>query len=505
MKRILAALGVLLALALPAHAQSGTAKTPAALNTEFGASFPDNTTQAITPLILRQWSADQVASFLNVVSLGGDCTASSNVVLTCTKTNGTVFAPSATTDTTNATNISSGTLAAARVGQISLSASGNGGVGGNLPVGNLNSGTSASATTFWNGAGVWAAAVTSVECGGVQITGTGACPTASVVTRLGGFDVWQRLVNAATTISQAASATAYANDGWYLLTGTGQASTITQVAGIATGSQFAAKVQRNNGQTGTGVMRYAAPLFLDEIALLRGFNVALSFTMLEGANQSFSHTVNYTVYCGTAAASKRGATPYTGETTVLTGAVATTTSAARTTFTSPGTVPTNCTQMEIQFSWTPSGTAGADDSFTVDDLNLEVVPAGITASPYPRWSVAEQLDRARAVFRILGGNTSAASRIYPGIAESTSIMSVGGPLASPMKSTPTPSFVGTAANVNCNDLSVNAAFQGTFSTNFSSPNGYGIQLNCANTMTAGKAGFINFSTAAEAIFLSAEL
>lgn len=96
MKRILAALAVLLALASPLYAQSGTAKAPAALITEFGTSFPDNTTGAITPLILRQWSADQVASFLNVLSLGGDCTASSNVVMTCTKTNGTAFGPMAT-------------------------------------------------------------------------------------------------------------------------------------------------------------------------------------------------------------------------------------------------------------------------------------------------------------------------------------------------------------------------------------------------------------------------
>ena len=189
----------------------------------------------------------------------------------------------------------------------------------------------------------------------------------------GGLEVWQRGAGSSASFAVGASTTSYTADRWYLATGANQACVVAAVTGLTALSRLAAKVTRNNGQTGTGALVFAYPLDTDEIVRMRGQKMNIQFQAKAGANWSpAGGTLSYSLYVGTGAVGKRGSTPYTGETQAVSGSLSLNSSQQLGT-TTAGTVivPANATQAELQIAWTPVGTAGADDSITIDDVQLE--------------------------------------------------------------------------------------------------------------------------------------
>ena len=194
--------------------------------------------------------------------------------------------------------------------------------------------------------------------------------------RNGGLEVWQRGAGGSASIAVAASTTAYTADGWALKTNANQACTVDQVAGIATGSRWAARVRRTAGQTGTGVMSFEYPLDADEIAALRGSRVTLSLTLQAGANWSpASGNLTIELRTGTGTPAKRSAGAYTGEAADISVTQAITTTPTRYSFTSAAALGAAVTQGSVYLTWTPAGTAGAADDFTIDDVQPEIGPA----------------------------------------------------------------------------------------------------------------------------------
>lgn len=199
----------------------------------------------------------------------------------------------------------------------------------------------------------------------------------------GGLEVWQRGAGSAASIAVAAATNPYTADRWYLNTSANQASVVSAQAGLTNGSQLCARVQRNNAQTGTAIMTFGYPLDTDELHRLHGEKISFTATVSAGALWSpTSGTLSVGFYTGTGAPAKRGG-GFTSETTVLTISTNLTPGGAAVTITGSSSVvvPTTATQGELQFTWTPVGTAGASDYFNVDDVQIESQLSASTWTP----------------------------------------------------------------------------------------------------------------------------
>jgi hypothetical protein len=126
---------------------------------------------------------------------------------------------------------------------------------------------------------------------------------------------------------------------------------------------------------------------------MRNKFVRLSFVAQAGLNFSPAGGVlNAQLVIGTGAPAKN-VVGYTNQTVPLSIAVPLTATPTRFQVNATVVVPANTTQAEVAFFTIPVGTAGADDSYYVDDVQLEVVPAatGYVSSDFERLNFQEQL------------------------------------------------------------------------------------------------------------------
>lgn len=196
----------------------------------------------------------------------------------------------------------------------------------------------------------------------------------------GAFDIWQR----GTSFSlSASSGVTYTADRWAISTNANQACTVSrQATGDTTNLpfiQYAMRVQRNSGQTGTGLLLTTQSLESVNAIPFAGKTVTVSFYARAGANYSSASSA-LTAYfmTGTGTDQNRQSGGYTGEVTGSNTATLTTTWQR---FSYSYTVGATATEAAVGFAYTPVGTAGTNDYFEVTGVQLE---SSSVATPFNR-------------------------------------------------------------------------------------------------------------------------
>jgi len=206
----------------------------------------------------------------------------------------------------------------------------------------------------------------------------------NILGRNGGFEVWQRGAGGSAGIQANAGAGVYTADGWFLNAGAGHNCFASQQGPLISGSQYSAYITRISGQGGAGNnVLLEFPLDTDEIFKARGSIVTLSFKAMAGATFSAAGSLLACQFStGTGAPAKLSAVGFTGQVDVIPATnVVLTATATPFALTSTVVVPANATQASVLFFFAPVGTAGANDGFFIDDVQLEV---GSVATPFER-------------------------------------------------------------------------------------------------------------------------
>lgn len=188
---------------------------------------------------------------------------------------------------------------------------------------------------------------------------------------------WQRNIPGLASggvISLAISSTVtYFADRFFAVGGASSAILMSQVADTSTlGFNQSLKVSRADANTSTATINLGQVMETANSVRAQGQQLTLSFLAKQGATFS-GGALSASVISGTGtnqSAASMVAGSWTGQASSVTGSVSLTTAMTRYSIT--GNIPQNATQLGVLLSWTPSGTAGTDDSVTINGVQLEI-------------------------------------------------------------------------------------------------------------------------------------
>jgi hypothetical protein len=197
------------------------------------------------------------------------------------------------------------------------------------------------------------------------------------------FDIWQR------GTSSTGGAYNYTADRWLNFRGGFAAgATFSRVASTQTGFQYALKAQRDLANAGTDVLHLRQALETTDSLRFAGQTVTVSFYAKAGANFSPTSSILVsTIYQGEG--TNQATDNMTGWTSVTAIAQNNTLTTSWQRFSQTTTISSAKTQIGIAFTYTPTGVAGADDSYQITGVQIETAA---TASGFSRQTGSVQAE-----------------------------------------------------------------------------------------------------------------
>ena len=211
-----------------------------------------------------------------------------------------------------------------------------------------------------------------------------ATPSASNPVLNSAFQVFQR----GTSTAISANTMTYVADRWNTNIPNTGITMSQQVTGDTTNLpsiQYCLRMQRLNGQTGTGLVQLAQSFESINSIPFAGKTVTVSYYARKGANYSqTSSQLGFSFYQGTGT-DQNLLQSYTGATVAFSGLSTLTTTWQRFSYT--GSVSASATEIALYFNWGPSGTAGAADYADVTGVQIDI---GSVALPFRTYAATLQ-------------------------------------------------------------------------------------------------------------------
>jgi hypothetical protein len=215
----------------------------------------------------------------------------------------------------------------------------------------------------------------------------------------GGMDIWQRGTSGTFT----GTVVYPAADRWAAVsTGTSATCTMSRQTADTTSQTYGLRFGRNSGQTNTGAPYIATAIESQQSRLYAGQTVTLSFYAKAGANAPLTLTTLLRTGTGTdQTVAAMFSTGWTGGVNVDTNHTVTTTMARYSVTTTLGST---VNEIFIGFGYAPTGTAGANEWFQIEGVQLEL---GSVPTTFKRAGGTLQGELAacqRYYWRFTGGN-----------------------------------------------------------------------------------------------------